>query len=242
MQSRRTHIIPHHDYYSSDNESASCNSRFHHLGSCSRQSLSKSRATSGLGERNASSHARFLLALYRPVSAATYMEFRDAVSVAKVPGYAQMKLDLPRPKGYDARQHHRNPQPLQQINYRVGPRNLFSLPTTEPLFISYLVKLYMHNHEPDGGIMTLSRDEQIAEYGWTALPCDPAQWGGDKGNNRDPVPQLCSQVHLPDTPLVKAAMDHVKAELSEHTFNHSMRVFYYGTFVPSYIFDKGQKS
>lgn len=76
--------------------------------------------------------------------------------------------------------------------------------------------------------MSLSRDEQIAEYGWTALPCDPEQWGGNKKNNRDPVVQPCSQVHLPDTPLVKAAMEHVKNELPEHTFNHSMRVFYYG--------------
>lgn len=77
--------------------------------------------------------------------------------------------------------------------------------------------------------MAFSRDEQISEYGWTAQSCDPSQWGGDKKNNIDPVPQLCSQVPLPNTPLVKAAMDHVKAELPEHTFNHSMRVFYYGT-------------
>ncbi|KAG9605931.1 putative cyanamide hydratase, partial [Aureobasidium melanogenum] len=76
--------------------------------------------------------------------------------------------------------------------------------------------------------MSLSRDEQIAEYGWTALPCDPEQWGGNKKNNRDPVVQLCSQVPLPNTPLVKAALEHVKKELPDHTFNHSMRVFYYG--------------
>jgi cyanamide hydratase len=78
--------------------------------------------------------------------------------------------------------------------------------------------------------MALSRDEQIAEYGWTALSCDPSQWGGDRKNTREPVPQLCSQIPLPETPLVMAAMEYVKAELPEHTFNHSMRVFYYGTF------------
>ncbi|KAI4852896.1 cyanamide hydratase [Aureobasidium sp. EXF-8845] len=76
--------------------------------------------------------------------------------------------------------------------------------------------------------MPLSRDEQILEYGWTALPCDPSQWGGDKKNNHNSTPQLCDQVPLPDTPLIKAALKHVKAELPEHTFNHSMRVFYYG--------------
>ncbi|KAI5243979.1 cyanamide hydratase [Aureobasidium subglaciale] len=76
--------------------------------------------------------------------------------------------------------------------------------------------------------MSLSRDEQIKQYGWTALPCDAAQWGGHKKNHKEPTPQLCSDVTLPDSPLVKAAMDHVKKELPEHTFNHSMRVFYYG--------------
>lgn len=76
--------------------------------------------------------------------------------------------------------------------------------------------------------MPLSRDEQILEYGWTALPCDPSQWGGNKKNNHNPTPQLCNQVPLPETPLIKAAMRYAKAELPEHTFNHSMRVFYYG--------------
>ncbi|KAH0287048.1 cyanamide hydratase [Aureobasidium namibiae CBS 147.97] len=76
--------------------------------------------------------------------------------------------------------------------------------------------------------MALSRDEQIAEYGWTALPCDPSRWGGDKEYNTPPTRQLCSQVPLPDTPLVKAATEYVKSELPEHTFNHSMRVFYFG--------------
>jgi hypothetical protein len=35
---------------------------------------------------------------------------------------------------------------------------------------------------------------------------------------------------LPDTLVVKAAMEYVKKELPEHTFNHSMRVFYYGEY------------
>lgn len=80
--------------------------------------------------------------------------------------------------------------------------------------------------------MSLSRSEQIAEYGWTSLPCDPAKWGGNKKYNKEPVPQLCSSISLPDTALVKAAMEHVKQELPEHTFNHSMRVFYYGKLIP----------
>ncbi|THZ65373.1 cyanamide hydratase [Aureobasidium pullulans] len=72
--------------------------------------------------------------------------------------------------------------------------------------------------------MSLSRSEQIAEYGWTSLPCDPAKWGGNEKYNKEPVPQLCSSISLPDTALVKAAMEHVKQELPEHTFNHSMAI------------------
>ena len=76
--------------------------------------------------------------------------------------------------------------------------------------------------------MVLSREQQIEEYGWTSLPCDPAQWGGDKRDNKDPVPQLCDDVSLPDTPLAKAALEYLKNELPRPTFNHSLRVFYYG--------------
>ncbi len=76
--------------------------------------------------------------------------------------------------------------------------------------------------------MSLSREQQIKEYGWSALSCDPKEWGGIKKYNKPPVPQLCSDVPLPDTAIVKAAMEYAKKELPEHTFNHSMRVFYYG--------------
>jgi len=76
--------------------------------------------------------------------------------------------------------------------------------------------------------MAPSRDEQIKEYGWTALSCDPQKWGGIVKYHKEPVPQLVADVVVPDTPIVKAAMEYVKNELPPHTFNHSMRVFYYG--------------
>jgi cyanamide hydratase len=82
--------------------------------------------------------------------------------------------------------------------------------------------------------MPITRDEAIKQYGWTAIPVEPklTTWLGDKKFVNAPVPQLCSQVPLPDTPVVKACLEYVKAELPEHTFNHSMRVFYYGTSQP----------
>jgi cyanamide hydratase len=77
--------------------------------------------------------------------------------------------------------------------------------------------------------MPLSRDEQILKYGWTALLYDPSQCSGNKKNNHNPTPQLYNQVPSPETPLIKAAMEHVKAKLPEHTFNHCMRVSYDGS-------------
>lgn len=76
--------------------------------------------------------------------------------------------------------------------------------------------------------MATSREAQIKEYGWGTQPCDPKLWGGDRKYNKAPLPQLCANVPLPDTPVVKAAMQYAKKELPVHTFNHSMRVFYYG--------------
>jgi len=73
-----------------------------------------------------------------------------------------------------------------------------------------------------------SRDAQILEYGWTAQSCDPATWGGNKEYNHAPAPQLCADVPLPSTPLAQRALSLMKSELPTPTYNHSLRVFYYG--------------
>ena len=77
-------------------------------------------------------------------------------------------------------------------------------------------------------IMPPSREAQIQEYGWGAVPCDPKQWVAMKKSTKPPVPQLVEDTPLPDTPIVKVAMEYAKAELPTQTFSHSMRVFYYG--------------
>ena len=66
------------------------------------------------------------------------------------------------------------------------------------------------------------------EYGWTAQPRDPAVVLHGQKNIHDPKPQLVQETNLPDTPLAKAITDYAKRELPEQTFNHSMRVYYYG--------------
>jgi hypothetical protein len=78
--------------------------------------------------------------------------------------------------------------------------------------------------------MSVTREDAIKLYGWNALPVDPKlkTWLGDEKFVNKPVPQLCSQVQLPDTNVIKASLEYAKAELPRQTFNHSMRVFYYG--------------
>ena len=53
-------------------------------------------------------------------------------------------------------------------------------------------------------------------------------------NIKDPQPQLVQDIILPDTALAKSIMEYARRELPEQTFNHSMRVYYYGRiqFVP----------
>ena len=89
--------------------------------------------------------------------------------------------------------------------------------------------------------MSVTRDEAIKLYGWKALPVDPTlkQWLGDKKFVREPVPQLCSQVKVPDSELAKACLEYAKAELPIETFHHSMRVFYYGRFLSHVLLLKG---
>ena len=68
----------------------------------------------------------------------------------------------------------------------------------------------------------------IQAYGWTARPRDPKLFLGEKAALQNPVPQLVESIRLPGTPLVKRVLDYAKQELNVGTFNHSMRVFYYG--------------
>ncbi|KAI4247155.1 MAG: hypothetical protein LQ352_006206 [Teloschistes flavicans] len=70
---------------------------------------------------------------------------------------------------------------------------------------------------------------EIKLYGWEAKPRDPSVVLSGKKNIRDPEPQTIASTKLPDTPLAKSVLEYAKKELSTETFNHSMRVYYYGT-------------
>ena len=70
--------------------------------------------------------------------------------------------------------------------------------------------------------------DSIELYGWAAKPRDPAVFLEGKTNFQDPVLQTVESIELPGTPIVKAVLEYAWKELNTETFNHSMRVFYYG--------------
>lgn len=78
--------------------------------------------------------------------------------------------------------------------------------------------------------MSSTREAQVKEYGWTAVPCDLKQKASAlKKPNKASLPQLVKDIPLPNTAIAQSVLEYAEAELPKPTFNHSMRVFYYGT-------------
>ena len=70
--------------------------------------------------------------------------------------------------------------------------------------------------------------DPVREYGLTALPRDLKVLLSGAKNNKDPTAVMVSDIRVPDTLLAREVLDYAKSELPERTFNHSMRVYYYG--------------
>ncbi|KAH7330083.1 hypothetical protein BKA65DRAFT_508442 [Rhexocercosporidium sp. MPI-PUGE-AT-0058] len=69
----------------------------------------------------------------------------------------------------------------------------------------------------------------IEKFGWTAVPRKISTLLEQSQASSGPAkPVLVSSISLPDSPLAKAVHEYAKKELATETFNHSMRVFYYG--------------
>lgn len=71
--------------------------------------------------------------------------------------------------------------------------------------------------------------EPTSTHGWTAVPRDTSALFNGKKNVKDPELVTVDSILLPETPLAKNVLEYAQKELREETFNHSMRVFYYGT-------------
>ncbi|KAH6718981.1 hypothetical protein DL95DRAFT_434241 [Leptodontidium sp. 2 PMI_412] len=69
----------------------------------------------------------------------------------------------------------------------------------------------------------------VEEFGWTAVPRKLSTLlEQSKASSGPAKPISVSSISLPDSPLAKAVHEYAKKELSIETYNHSMRVFYYG--------------
>lgn len=76
----------------------------------------------------------------------------------------------------------------------------------------------------------------IEKYGWTAVPHKVSSLL-EQSESKGPAPTIdISSVPLPSSPLSKAVHEYAQRELPVETFNHSMRVFYYGSAILQHSF------
>ena len=73
-------------------------------------------------------------------------------------------------------------------------------------------------------------NNQIAEHGWTAVPLDANAIFNGKPYLHKPTPVLVADIPFPsDDPVVAKVQAYARETLPPQTYNHSMRVFYWGT-------------
>jgi hypothetical protein len=74
-----------------------------------------------------------------------------------------------------------------------------------------------------------SKEQELAAHGWTAVPRSQSKIIADL---EDPKPAniVVEDIQVPDSDVARKTYEYAKKELPEKTFNHSMRVYYYGTY------------
>jgi cyanamide hydratase len=78
--------------------------------------------------------------------------------------------------------------------------------------------------------------DPIAEYGFTAVPASAKQLLLSDSPSKPPWPLSPASIPVPNTALSKRVQAYAKAHLPEPTYNHSMRVYYYGQAIRKYRF------
>ena len=76
----------------------------------------------------------------------------------------------------------------------------------------------------------------IEKYGWTAVPRKTSALLEQFHVSGNPPVVSVSSIQLPSSPLCKAVHGYALRELPVETFNHSMRVFYYGIAILQHAF------
>ncbi|KAI6791083.1 cyanamide hydratase [Hortaea werneckii] len=68
----------------------------------------------------------------------------------------------------------------------------------------------------------------IEKHGWTAVSRSLEKLLAERHDKREPWPLKVEDISLPDGELVGKVMEYARSHLPAQTFNHSMRVFFYG--------------
>lgn len=71
--------------------------------------------------------------------------------------------------------------------------------------------------------------QEIAANGWTSVPANAGAIFGDYPFITKPEPLALSDIKFPfDDPTVAKTLKYAREKLHPETFNHSMRVYFYG--------------
>lgn len=72
-------------------------------------------------------------------------------------------------------------------------------------------------------------NQEIASNGWTCTPADAGAIFGDRPFINKPEALSLDDIKFPyDDPIVSKTIKYAKETLHPETFNHSMRVYFYG--------------
>jgi cyanamide hydratase len=78
--------------------------------------------------------------------------------------------------------------------------------------------------------------DPVTAYGWTALPRKVETLLATRKDVKPPAPVHVKDIAIPDSPRAQAVHEYAKQELPLETFNHSMRVYYYGIAIAKHNF------
>ena len=73
------------------------------------------------------------------------------------------------------------------------------------------------------------------EHGWTAVPRSLDKLVASRRDPKASTPVRVDDIPLPDSPLAKEVLTYAKQNLPLQTFNHSMRVYYYGSSCSAHV-------
>ena len=88
-------------------------------------------------------------------------------------------------------------------------------------------QLPLINDQPKTNVNTMA--DLIQQYGWTAVPRSPDKLVASRINPQSSKALKIEDIPLPDDNLSQEVIKYAKANLPIETFNHSMRVYFYGT-------------